>query len=64
MGNLPKARVNVPAKTFDKCEVDYARPLFYKDGIRKNPKLIKCYISIFVCLATKAVHIELAQFIN
>jgi len=60
MGNLPEARVNVPAKAFDKCGVDYAGPLYYKDGIRKNAKLIKCYISIFVCLATKAVHIELA----
>jgi len=60
MGNLPEARVNVPAKAFDKCGVDYAGPFYYKDGIRKNAKLIKCYISIFVCLATKAVHIELA----
>jgi len=40
--------------------MDYAGPLYYKDDIRRNTKLIKCYISIFVCLATKAVHIELA----
>jgi len=60
MGNLPEARVNVPTKAFDKCGVDYVGPLYYKDGIRKNAKLIKCYISVFVCLAIKAVHIKLA----
>ncbi|XP_071581395.1 uncharacterized protein [Temnothorax nylanderi] len=61
MGNLPESRVNIPKKVFDKCGVDYAGPLYYKEGTRRNTKLIKCYIAIFVCFATKAVHIELAS---
>lgn len=60
MGNLPPSRVQVPARAFDKCGVDYAGPLYHKEGARRNVKLIKCYIAIFVCMATKAVHIELA----
>lgn len=58
MGNLSESRVNIPRKVFDKCGVDYAGPLYYKERTRRNAKLIKCYIAIF---ATKAVHIELAS---
>ncbi|XP_018374271.1 PREDICTED: uncharacterized protein LOC108768369 [Trachymyrmex cornetzi] len=59
MGNLPKNRITTPERPFEKCGVDYAGP-FYKDGSRKGAKLLKCYIAIFVCLASTAVHIELA----
>ena len=42
--------------------MDYADPFYYKEGARKTTKLVKCYIAIFIyCLATKAVHIELAS---
>ncbi|XP_029157246.1 uncharacterized protein LOC114929752 [Nylanderia fulva] len=60
MGNLPKPRITVPSRVFENCGVDYAGPYYYKQGLRKNTKLIKCYMTIFVCFATKAVHIELA----
>jgi len=60
MGNLPSPRVNVPSRPFEKCGVDYAGPLYHKEGTRKNTKFLKCYIALFVCMATKAVHIELA----
>lgn len=60
MGNLPEPRVKVSPRVFDQCGVDYAGPLYYKEGGRKITKLVKCYIAIFVCLATKTVHIELA----
>nr|XP_012232190.1 PREDICTED: uncharacterized protein LOC105677886 [Linepithema humile] len=60
MADLPEARVNKVKYAFQKCGVDYAGPFEYKEGQRKNAKLIKCYIALFVCLATKAVHIELA----
>ncbi|XP_067206332.1 uncharacterized protein [Linepithema humile] len=59
MADLPEARVNKVKYAFQKCGVDYAGPFEYKEGQRKNAKLIKCYIALFVCLATKAVHIEL-----
>jgi len=60
MGNLPKAGITVPSRIFEKCGIDYAGPFYYKDGSRKTAKLLKCYMAIFVCFATTAVHIELA----
>lgn len=57
MRNLSEARVNI--LQFETCGVDYGGPFFYKDEIRRNAKLIKCYRAIFICFTTKAVHIEL-----
>ncbi|XP_066248815.1 uncharacterized protein [Euwallacea similis] len=57
MGELPKARVT-PSRPFLSVAVDYAGPFELKDGKTRSRKLIKGYISIFVCLATKAVHSE------
>ncbi|XP_018311277.1 uncharacterized protein [Mycetomoellerius zeteki] len=59
MGNLPRARVNIPKRAFDQCGVDYAGPCYYKEGTKRNAKQIKCYIAVFICLATKAIHLEL-----
>ncbi|XP_039309934.1 uncharacterized protein LOC120358749 [Solenopsis invicta] len=60
MGNLPKHRITVPERPFFICGIDYAGPFYIKEGTRKNAKLVKCYMAIFVCFATTAVHIELA----
>lgn len=60
MADLPEKRVNTVKYVFQKCGVDYAGPFWYKQGQRKNTKTIKCYIALFICLSTKAVHIELA----
>ncbi|XP_018402792.1 PREDICTED: uncharacterized protein LOC108779784 [Cyphomyrmex costatus] len=60
MGNLPESRITIPERPFENCGVDYAGPLYYKEGLRKTSKLLKCYIAIFVCFASTAVHIELA----
>jgi len=59
IGNLPESRVSVPTKPFDNCGVDYTGPMYYKEGQRKNSRSIKCYLAIFICFASKAVHIEL-----
>lgn len=60
MGSLPESRIVIPGRPFEKCGVDYAGPFYHKDGSRKAAKFLKCYIAIFICFATKAVHIELA----
>ncbi|XP_018375481.1 PREDICTED: uncharacterized protein LOC108769151 [Trachymyrmex cornetzi] len=60
MGNLPQSRVNIPTRALEKCGIDYAGPFYYKERVRRNAQLRKCYVAIFVCMATKAVHIELA----
>lgn len=60
MASLPKARV-VPARPFTTTGVDYAGPFQMLEirGRRKVP--IKAYLAIFVCFATKAVHLEMVS---
>ncbi|XP_018401691.1 PREDICTED: uncharacterized protein LOC108778879 [Cyphomyrmex costatus] len=58
MGSLPASRVTM-SRPFSHCGVDYAGPIIIKEGKRRNAR--KTYISIFVCFATKAVHIELVS---
>ncbi|XP_055622489.1 uncharacterized protein LOC129773996 [Toxorhynchites rutilus septentrionalis] len=57
MGDLPVERVT-PTFPFFNTGVDLCGPLFYRHAPRKSSP-VKCYVAIFVCLATKAVHIEL-----
>lgn len=58
MGNLPASRLNSD-RPFTTVGVDFASPLLIKDGKLRNRKIIKCYLSVFVCFSTKAVHLEL-----
>ncbi|XP_076549197.1 uncharacterized protein LOC117611418 [Osmia lignaria lignaria] len=58
MGQLPASRVT-PARPFMTCGVDYAGPFLTKERTRSKIS-VKAYICIFVCFATRAVHIELA----
>ena len=60
MGDLPPERVNIPSRPIENTGVDYAGPFYYKEGLRRATKYIKCYMAMFVCLATKAVHIEIS----
>lgn len=59
MGQLPYYRVN-QARAFLKCGVDFFGPITMKarSGRRNNVK-IKGYGAIFVCMVTRAIHIEL-----
>ena len=58
MGNLLSLRVN-PARPFLNCGVDYAGPFVIHQGRRRSKTKVKGYASLFICLATKAIHIEL-----
>ena len=60
MGDLPTPRVN-PAAVFQNTGLDYAGPISMKRGNPRRPSIIKGYLAIFVCLATKAVHIEVVS---
>lgn len=60
MGNLPKSRVQA-SRVFDHVGVDYCGPLEIKTSKLKNAKMTKAYLSIFICLVTRAIHIEVVS---
>ncbi|XP_049886915.1 uncharacterized protein LOC126381474 [Pectinophora gossypiella] len=60
MGNLPAPRVT-PNLPFQISGVDFAGPFFITDRKGRGCKLSKCYLCLFVCLATKALHLECAS---
>ena len=55
MGNLPPARSR-PAPTFSQVGVDFAGPVSVKKGHTRKPVMVKAYIGIFICLATKKLY--------
>lgn len=57
MAPLPKERVTVE-RAFNRSGVDFCGPIYIKSGIRRVAA-IKCYIAVFVCFVTRAVHLEL-----
>lgn len=60
MGNLPSARVN-PSRAFSNTGVDYAGPINVRVSKGRGNKSYKGYLAIFVCLATKAIHLEVVS---
>jgi hypothetical protein len=58
MGDLPAPRVT-PSRPFTVTGIDYAGPIVIKNGYGRTTRTVKSYIAIFVCFATRAVHIEL-----
>ncbi|XP_026326026.1 uncharacterized protein LOC113234770 isoform X1 [Hyposmocoma kahamanoa] len=60
MGNLPKERLQLEFPFID-TGTDYAGPILLADRKGRGSKLIKSYICVFICLATKAVHLELVS---
>jgi hypothetical protein len=63
MGNLPASRI-VPARPFIKTGVDYAGPLNIRTTKGRGHKSYKGYIALFVCMVTKAIHIEVVSDIT
>ena len=61
MGVLPTYRVTKPDKPFRLTGVDYAGPYSILKYRGRGAKTIKGYIVIFICLNTKAVHLELVS---
>lgn len=60
MGSLPAARVNDTAHPFAATIVDYAGPYDIRASKGRGQKSYKGYVAVFVCMATKAVHLEAA----
>jgi hypothetical protein len=57
MGELPSSRVQ-PSRAFRTTGIDYFGPLMLKMGNPRSKIVIKGCIAVFVCLAVKAVHLE------
>lgn len=60
MGNLPSCRLST-IRAFNSVGIDYAGPIMLVNRAGRGAKLIKGYIAIFVCMATKALHIEVVS---
>ncbi|XP_025267294.1 uncharacterized protein LOC112638912 [Camponotus floridanus] len=60
MSSLPTARV-APARPFLRTGVDYAGPILIRTGKGRGHKSHKGFIVVFICFATKAVHLETAS---
>ncbi|XP_038106576.1 uncharacterized protein LOC119766213 [Culex quinquefasciatus] len=58
MADLPPERVT-PCTPFARVGVDYCGP-FQVAYPQRRARPVKCFVAIFVCLVTKAVHLELA----
>lgn len=58
MGDLPSVRVN-QKRVFSNVGIDYCGPFYTKGNRKQGPT--KCYLCIFVCMPTKAAHIELVS---
>ncbi|XP_076659887.1 uncharacterized protein LOC143363169 [Halictus rubicundus] len=59
MGDLPAARVSPAKKPFSHCGLDYAGPIQIRTSAGRGITSRKAYIALFVCMSTKAVHLEL-----
>ncbi|XP_076660198.1 uncharacterized protein LOC143363511 [Halictus rubicundus] len=60
MGNLPVNRVT-PCRPFFRSGIDYAGPIQLRAGRGRGQRTSKGYIAVFICLSTKAVHLEAAS---
>lgn len=59
MGSLPMARTKVVSKAFTCTGVDLCGPIHLKLMKARGMSTQKGYIVIFVCLSTRAIHIEI-----
>lgn len=62
MALLPRQRVTVQ-RPFSQCEVDFCGPLLIRNGIRRIIH-VKAYMSVFICLVTRAIHLELVSSLS
>lgn len=61
MGDLPSYRVQ-PAPTFARTGIDFAGPFWIKSNAAvRKPTITKGYVCLFVCLCTRAIHLELVS---
>ncbi|XP_055714978.1 uncharacterized protein LOC129809187 [Phlebotomus papatasi] len=60
MGQIPEARYQYGGAPFSHCGIDYFGPMEIKIGRRHE----KRYGVLFICLTTRAIHLELAESLS
>jgi hypothetical protein len=60
MGQLPLARVTV-ACPFLNSVIGCVGKFEIKGGNTRSKTTTKCYVALFICMATKAIHLELVS---
>ncbi len=63
LGMLPAVRTT-PSPPFMKVGIDFAGPLQIRRGYTRKPLFEKCYVAVFVCMATKAIHLDLCASLS
>ncbi|XP_076660431.1 uncharacterized protein LOC143363785 [Halictus rubicundus] len=61
MGDLPASRVTKAERAFTHTGVDYAGPIQVRTARGRGHKSQKAYIAVFICLTTKAIHLEVVS---
>ncbi|XP_076642971.1 uncharacterized protein LOC143353457 [Halictus rubicundus] len=61
MGHLPASRTTRTERAFIHTGVDYAGPIQVRTVRGRGHKAQKAYIAVFVCLTTKAIHLEVVS---
>ncbi|KAI5726130.1 hypothetical protein M8J77_024237 [Diaphorina citri] len=57
MSNLPAVRFE-QIRAFLNVFVDYTGFFLLKESTRRNAKIYKGYLAVFICMSTKAIHLE------
>lgn len=60
MGQLPTARVQM-SRPFAHTGVDFAGYFEVKTSNLRNASFTKCYVALFICMCTRAIHLELVR---
>ena len=63
MAELPAQRVTA-SPPFTHCGMDFAGPFTIKLGRVRKPVEVEAHICVFVCMATKAVHLEVVSDVS
>lgn len=60
MATLPNFRTT-PGRAFSTVGIDYAGPIWVRFNLGRAPRLTKAWIAVFVCVVTRAIHLELVS---
>ncbi|XP_018407519.1 PREDICTED: uncharacterized protein LOC108783448 [Cyphomyrmex costatus] len=61
MGDLPAMRIRQVDRAFLHCGLDYAGPVPVRLNSGRGYKSQKAYIAVFVCMTTRAIHLDLVS---